>query len=304
MVDSGGGCFFSIDGIGNKCQHNFLTSNDKGFMGFTHALSGVAVLAFILAFHPNLFDATIGAESVPLLILFFLVVAGGALVPDLDNTTSRAKSSLGFAGGAVSAVFRASSVVLQTSISTKYDDHDPNPHRGAWHSPFFQGILALAVYALSKNDFLTLNLPNLGKVTIGWVFSIAFTVILVHIGISGLFHKYIKKIKGSSALGEIVAIGLTLVVTLGLYSMLPETVTNVPNTWLPFGFFVGMVIHSIGDSFTTAGCPLLAPIPFKGKIWYNFRIPPHIKAGGPAENYLFIPLLSLITILSFVKILV
>lgn len=294
MIKDNQQCLFSIEKF---LDFFHRAKNQQGFMGFTHALSAVALVAVLVSFAPHIFYPLIGT-SIPMLILLFFVIAGGALVPDLDNTNSTAESALGPFGNIVSTIFRSSSVVLQTIIRTPRDSPDPNPHRGAWHSPIFCTLLALLVY-LGSSIQAQVNIPIINNTyTIGEIFSIIFTSLLILIGFSGLFKKFMKKIKnkgGGGILGDIFAFIFSFIFTISLYSLRPE---NINPLWLPVGFYIGMLIHHLGDGFTTSGNPYLAPIPWRGKCWWNFRLFPHIRAGGAAENYLFIPLFLVIIIIA------
>ena len=77
--------------------------SDEGFMGPTHALSGVAVFFFIAAFAPNIFIKLFGAINYPLYITALILVIGGALLPDFDNVKSTAISVTGFVGQIISS---------------------------------------------------------------------------------------------------------------------------------------------------------------------------------------------------------
>lgn len=267
-------------------------------MGFTHALSAVAVALLIIAFSPDVVTKTLGGDSLAVLALSILVVVGAALFPDADNTKSTFRSSLGFIGIFISEGVRAISKITQTLIRTKYDDANPDPHRGAFHSPFVAALLAIATWLLLAIGG-EVKIPLLGEVSWGFTIGVGISWMFIHVALSGLFGKAMKKIKKSDALGEIVALFLSLGLTVILFSSVPE---NSPMIWLPVAMFLGMTIHDIGDAFTTSGAPLLAPIPIKGKIWYDVRIPPHIKAGGAAENYLFIPAFSILVLIAVAKI--
>lgn len=290
--------------MANECAVSinkiFTSKNSRGFMGLTHALSAVAAVGLITVFAPQFMLWLTGTESIPLYVLSLFVIAGGALVPDLDNTSSTAKSALGPLGNAVSVAFRSSSRAIQTTIRTRRDDPDPNPHRGAWHSPIFCIALAYIVYIFAKVP-IKMPTPLLKTYTVGEVFTVLFTSTLILIGFSGLFKKIMKSIKskGGALFGDILAFAVSFAFTVSLYSLCPADINPM---WLPVSFYIGMVIHHIGDGFTTAGCPFLAPIPFRGKLWWNFRIPPHIRAGGAAENYLFIPLFIFIIAASALRV--
>lgn len=290
-VDDNNYCYIPNKIINRECNH-------YGFMGFTHALSAVAVVLALLAFAPDIVDRALGVTSISLLVLFIFTLSGASLLPDLDNTRSTAGSALGLFGNVFSEVIRAISKVIQSVIRTKYDDTNPDPHRGAFHAPVIAVLLGFLTWLLVgiKGN---VDLPLIGEVTWGYFSAMLLSLILIHIGFSGLFNKAMKSIKKSSVLGEVIALVVSLVVTVGLFMNIPE---NASLMWLPIALTTGMIIHDIGDAFTTAGSPLLAPIPIRGKLWYNVRIPPHIKAGGAAENMLFIPAFSIVIVASIVKI--
>lgn len=268
--------------------------SEDGFMGMTHALSAVAVMLVILVFKPDLMNTLFGSTSIPVFILMLLVVTGGALMPDLDNTQSSAKSSLGFVGQGISIFMRSTSPIIQSLFSTRRDkkpgDDRFSAHRGFYHT-FLCAILIGALCFFLCSDKIHINL--IGFVIDGRFFSVVLAFIGAHIALSTLFGSFMRKLKGSAGvLGVIVPTLVSLLVVGLLWSMLP---TDVSYSRIGVAFGLGWIIHIIGDMCTTQGVPALAPIPIKGKCWYDIRFLP-IEAGGTVENYIIAPVLIAVII--------
>lgn len=273
--------------------------NDKAFMGYTHALSGVAVTMVLIAFFPQFLSEILMTSSVWVFVQFVIATTGAAMVPDLDNSTSRAKSDLGPFGIVLSSVFRTTSVIAQTTIRTKRDDDEPNPHRGLWHTPVAALLLGFLVY-LGTQVGGEVDLPVMGQQTWGTVFALLITFILTHLTLSTLAKEFMDKVKKSNVIGEIVAVAISLTFSVILFAMLPED-TNF--WWLGVSVFFGMFVHIVGDLTTTAGVPALTPLSAftHGKVWWTFRLT-KMKAGGAAEKALVVPIFIIIIVVSFVKI--
>jgi len=273
-------------------------TKDRAFMGATHAVSGLAVLLALVAFVPGFIEWS-GINSMALIILTAFVVAGGALLPDLDNSASSAKSALGIFGHALSFVFINSSRVIQTVIRTRRDDADPNPHRGFWHTipaALLFGFLTLLATQIPGKT----TVPIYGEVTFSWISALVICALSVHLAFAGLFGTFIKKVRKSSIVGELAALGIALVATGTVFWFLPH---NENFWWLSVAVTLGVLVHIFGDAFTTAGVPLLFPLSgfIKKKFWWNTRFTP-MKAGGVAEKYVMLPIFSLIVVVSLAKI--
>lgn len=259
------------------------TRSESGFMGITHALSAVAATTAVLAFSPSLFYAVFGTNDPWFIALLCLVMVGGALMPDLDNTNSSAESALGFVGSALSAVMRATAPIIQGLVHTKYDKDVETAHRGFYHT-----AVAAALFGA-----LTAALCSIRGVT-GEIIALALAFIGVHIALSTLAKK-ILKIK-SGLQGAIIATVTSLGVSLLLWAMLPQ---DAGYTSIGIAFGVGWLVHILGDMCTTQGVPILWPIPIKGKMWWKVRLLP-IKAGGVIENVIFTPLFLVVIAVSIV----
>ena len=276
----------------------FKTS-DRGFMGPTHALSGLAVLLALVAFVPA-FSEWAGFTSLAIVALAALVVAGASLLPDLDNSASSAKSAFGLFGDALSFLFIHSSIFMQTVFSTRKDDKTPNPHRGFWHTIPAALLLGLGTLGLTLIPG-KISIPVYGEVSISWLVALIICVLSTHLAFAGLFGKFVKKIKkDAGVVGEFAALGVALVSAAVIFWFIPHEGSF---WWLAVAVTVGVIVHILGDFMTTAGVPILFPLSYfiHGKFWWNSRLLP-IKAGGIVETAVFIPLFALISVGSLVKI--
>ncbi len=275
-----------------------LVNTDRAFMGATHAVSGLAVLLALVAFVPGFIEWS-GINSFALIALAAFVVAGGALIPDLDNSASSAKSALGIFGHGLSFIFINSSRVIQTVIRTRRDDPDPNPHRGFWHTipaALLIGFLTLLATQIPGEA----TIPIYGHVSFSWIAALIICALSIHLAFAGLFGSFIRKVRKSSVVGELAALGIALVATGTIFWFLPKEGNF---WWLAVAVTLGVIVHIFGDAFTTAGVPLLFPLSgfIKKKFWWNTRFTP-MKAGGVAEKYVMLPIFSLIVVVSLAKI--
>ena len=273
------------------------SQSDDAFMGLTHALSGLAVSLAALAFLPTLLADKV--QTPWFSIVLVLVVCGGSLIPDLDNTNSRAKSDLGILGAGLSVIFRSSSMFLQSTVRTRYDDPTPNPHRGFWHTPLAAMLTGfLLMQAASIKGEVTLFGRTL---TYGVLIMVVVATMMTHLAYSSLLKRGFDKIKKSYAgAGEVLAVIISLGTVLTcLHMCTPSELSHFYMIGQAVG--VGMLIHSIGDAFTVWGSPLSfvwSYIAHK-RVWWCVSFLP-IKAGGAVENYVFIPLFAIVSIVSSV----
>lgn len=267
---------------------------DLAFMGVTHALSGLALFLALVAFVPD-FVAWAGWTTPAIIALTAFVITGFAIVPDLDNTVSTAKNSLGFLGYGLSIVFRGSSRFIQTTFRTRRDDANPDPHRGFWHT-IPAALLLGGLTWLATGITTMVTLPFVGEVTIGWIGALLIAYVSIQLSFAALFSKIIKKVLKGSKSFEAISVAVAIIATVAIFWTIPH---DQSFWWLSVAVTVGTLAHIFGDAFTTAGVPLLFPLSaaLKGKFWWTTRFLP-IKAGGTVENYVFLPLFGVISIVS------
>lgn len=255
--------------------------SSKGFAGYTHALSGLAISLLVLAFLPDVISFA-GISTIFVAIAFVMSFTGATLVPDLDNTSSTSRNSLGFFGVLLSEIFRLSSQVIQTVVRLKRDDPTPNPHRGFYHTILSSFLLGGVVWFLTS-----INTPLSGG-DLKWrnwgdVFAVFFLFILTHLTFSSLGKSYFKKIKKNFFAGEIASFIISFLVAIGMFFTLPS---HGDYLWLATATTLGCIVHILGDGFTRYGVPLIFPIPFKGKMWWYFRFA-KLESGGEMEKTVF-----------------
>lgn len=278
------------------------TVSDDGFMGFTHSMSAIAVSLVLIAFAPAFVYSVLGVEDTWVLVMVTLLAAGYALLPDFDNTRAKAISAFGVLGGAMSSFFRGSALFVQTLVRKKGDDADPDPHRGFWHTSVAAILLGLFVFGLT-NIGGSVTLPALGEQTYGRLIGVLFAFFGIHLMFEGILKPTVDKIKKEAGpLGTVAALVLSVATTIVLFVNMPP---DIDMTWLAVSIAYGMIVHVIGDCFTSAGAPLLFPFPgvFKHKLWWKSRIPPGFAAGGTIENAIVIPLLFIVSFISLFVIL-
>lgn len=272
-------------------KHN--GKSDAAFMGRTHSTSAVALFLMSVAFLPAYTQNVLGSTNLWVIIAAGIAVAGASLLPDLDNTSSTARNSLGPIGHVFSELLRGLSVVIQTSIRTSRDSDEPNAHRGALHTIPAALVFGLLAYGATKVPY-GFTLPALGELKIA---PLVVFFVLCHLMLASLFKSTINQLgKSIPVVGELAEFGVSILLAAGLLSQLPVETTGV---WLGVAVFTGYLIHLLGDAFTTSGVPILFPIPRKGKLWWMVRFT-SMKAGGALENVVFVPFfLLLIAIAAF-----
>lgn len=271
---------------------------DGGFMGTTHALSALAFFLLMISFFTEETLALLGTADPWVLVLALIVTAGSALIPDLDNTASTSKSSLGYLGDALSVVFRVTSTMIQSLVRMRRDDPTPNPHRGFYHTipgALLIGGLVFAATRLTGGDFTA---PFLGEMNFGKLSALIITWLCIHMAIAGLAKDFVRKVKRKhGAVGELVNFIFSFGCAAMVWSQIPP---DLDFWWLGVSVALGCFFHSLGDCFTTSGCPILFPLPIKGKMWWDIRFT-KIKAGGVVENAIFVPVFGIICVVSILN---
>lgn len=280
---------------------------DSGFMGYTHAMSALAIGTLLILLYPKMtaIHGLIGYEShLPLAVVipFIFVITGAVGFNDLDSVSSRVKNDLGALGGGLSTFFRWSSTVIQSTIRTKRDPKpgEVDPHRGFWHTIEGALLVSLTVFLLTSIpikipfdlSFKISSFASVNIVSFGDLFSIFIMYLCVHLTFSNLgknlFSKWRKALRG-----KVLSTGFSVLVTIVIF-----VTGDIELMWL--GFLLGMFIHSaFGDAWTTSGAPVSMLYGFlvHGKVWWKIRMT-SMKTGGAVENYVVLPLFTLSSIIN------
>lgn len=269
--------------------------SDDAFMGRTHALSAVAVILAVFAFIPSLYDklAPNTNDSMIVLILICLVAAGGALLPDLDNSQSSAESQLGIIGSMLSAFMRATAPIIKTAVHTKYDKNLDNPHRSFYHTAV-SAVLIGALFTFLCSPVISFKLGPIecnGR-TMALVLAFAATDMALSTIIGAIW-------KSKKTVDTIASLAMSFGIAWFLLESMP---TGISYTIVGIALGIGYIIHIAGDCMTVSGTPLLFPLKIHGKLWYDIRFL-KIQAGGVVENFVFMPLFIIIIVISLIAIL-
>lgn len=272
--------------------------SDSGLMGPTHALSAVAI-TFLIAWLASdfMFGTLLGSDNFIVFIAAIIIITGSALMPDLDAVKSTSISTLGPVGSILSKLMRTFSSLVQNTIKSKSDSVGADPHRGFWHTIIAGLFAGFLVMTLTK---INIDLFSIGELNIRVSDFVVIFILYISLQLfmASLFKSFYKKSK-DSLLGQVIMNIASIVASVALVFMIPE---NLSYNWVGIAVSFGWIAHLIGDMMTVAGVPVLFPLKFKGKRWWNFRFPLGIKAGGWIEMSILMPLFGVIAIVAAIAV--
>ncbi len=249
-------------------------------MGPSHALSGAAAwlagswaLSYFDQYHQTPLEIAVGTA----------VCAGGALLPDLDMS---GKVTTGQGGATVARTFGRVSlflaeVVEKISLGVYHatrlsrDPDRENGHRTFTHTlPFTVGVGWLTTWGCVQG----------GKWT---VMGILF--VMLGLALRGLFDTWADRA------GWVLITLVSGAAAYGTYLYLPPD-RGYPMLGVAVG--VGCFAHLMGDIVTSAGIPILWPIPTGKRMWRMIGIPNAlaVKVGGKVEVVVLRTLFTVISI--------
>jgi membrane-bound metal-dependent hydrolase YbcI (DUF457 family) len=251
-------------------------------MGPSHALSGAAAwLAGSWAL-----DAFAGYSQSPLAVAVGATVcAGGALLPDLDLSGKVTRNQ----GGAtvartfgvfslfVAEVIEKFSLGIYTATRLSRDPRRNNGHRTFTHTLPFAALVGWGTTTLAT---------HYGKwAVVGIIFFMA------GLALRGLFDEWAERAGW-------------VIVTLCSAVIAFFTAGNLPGDrgypMLGFAVGVGCFVHLLGDIITSAGVPILWPIPTGRRMWRMVGVPNGIavRVGGKTETIVLRTAITLVALLA------
>lgn len=259
-------------------------------MGPTHAMSGAAAwLAGVTT--SSALMASMGVDSPTVYFLGAMVAGGAALAPDIDSHSSTVVNSFGFLGKGAHKVANSLSLTVYHATKTRRDEHRENGHRTLFHTPVMAILVGLLVSFLSS---LSQTVTLFGKdFSVGQLSTLVTLFIFLHLAMAGIFEKKIKNARRKY--GPYVMMGFSAIVTLVTAFLMPAGETY---GWLGFAVGFGWFMHLLGDMITKMGVPLLFPLVYRGKRWWDVTLPAafRIRAGGTFEYAFLLPFLTLATV--------
>jgi membrane-bound metal-dependent hydrolase YbcI (DUF457 family) len=253
-------------------------------MGPSHALSGAAAwLAGSWAL--NQFA---GYEQSPLAITVgTLVCAGGALLPDLDLsgkvTRNQGGATVARTFGVISLfaaeVIEKVSLGIYTASRLSKDPKRNNGHRTFTHTLPFAGLVGWGTTALCA---------HFGK----WAV-VAVVFFMAGLALRGLFDEWAERAGW-------------VIVTIASGAIAWFTAANLPGDrgypMLGFAVGAGCFVHLMGDIITSAGVPILWPIPTGKRLWRMIGVPNGIavKVGGKTETVVLRTAFTIVAVLAVV----
>lgn len=261
-------------------------------MGPSHSMSGAAAWLGATAVYTYNTGENI---AVPALILGTAVAAGAALAPDIDSYGSTVVRSFGALGRVLYWIANSLSLFVHGILHTRKDNPIENGHRTLFHTT----LLAILMGGLVTISTLNQDTTELwgGTYTWGTISALIILGIFLHLALGGLFVKPISKARSQFGpyLMMVFSAGITIAIA---FAMQSADISTDNYAWLGLAVGFGWFIHLMGDFITKMGVPLLFPIPWRGRMWWNFATPSfmRITAGGTVENMLLMPAFTILTI--------
>lgn len=236
-------------------------------MGPSHALSGAAVwlVGSWVADHVYGHPQTPAAVAVGT-----AVCAGAALLPDLD-LSGRVTANKGGATVArtfgvvtlfVAEVVEKLSLLVYHATKLRRDPARRNGHRTLTHTLPFVAAVGWGTTELC------------GRYGRWAVLAVLF--VMVGLALRGLFPRWAERTGW---------LGVTACAVGGAYAAYLTLPAGPHYPELGFAVGVGCAVHLLGDLITSAGVPLLWPLPVGGRTWRMIGLPRRfaLRAGGPGE---------------------
>lgn len=260
------------------------------FMGKTHVLLSLVLFAICIMLPIYPFQITFGTlkHNILLFIVSMAVLAGGALLPDLDNAQSTAGAKLGPLGSMFTLFMKSTSSIVWNVYHMKGDWRPINQHRYLWHTPVIGlGLIALFYFGLPNGNYtIFTNIKNsIDTGQLGYfirtnailILFIILCFMAVLIGSSAIMNTVLKILPIPSLVKYILPVGCLVYIATAKYNDLRV---------LGVALGAGYLMHCIEDFFCDTGIPLIWPIPafWKKQVWWRPKIPLRVTTGGTVNT--------------------
>lgn len=285
---------------------SYLELDRPGFSGVNHVLIAIMLFFILLIIPVEPFSGFIRSFLVSPLtgVMAFLVICGGALLPDLDNLKadggSAAAWDLGIFGSIISSVMVTISSIVTSIFHGKHDVTPYTQHRFFWHTLFIPLMSFLLMYFFIPDTdtkvidlFINFSIDNLPTAII---ISLLLIGICVYIG-SSLLLKKLKKMPFMRFSPFLISIVLMIISILVCLFVSTEHDIKL----MAYCVNLGYLFHLIGDMFADGGIPALFPISgIFGKFFMRVKLfPVTVKTGSTLESILKIVFLVLDLVLAY-----
>lgn len=271
----------------------YLELDRPGFSGVNHVLIAIMLFLILQLIRIEPFSSFIrGFLGSPVTaIMSFLVICGGALMPDLDNLKSDGGSAaswdLGVLGSIISSIMVTISSIMTSVFHGKKDVKPDTQHRFFWHTLIVPIIMFLLMFFFLKDgdsklieSFIPFSIDTFPAMELSCLLMVG---ICVYVG-SSLLLKKIKKIKLFKFKPSIVSLVLSAVTMLiCLFAMSLSEFKLIS-----YCVALGYLFHLIGDMFADGGIPALFPFTgVVGKFFMRIKLlPVTVKTGSTLESLL------------------
>ncbi len=285
---------------------SYLELDRPGFSGVNHVLIAIMLFFILLIIPVEPFSGFIRSflDSPLTGVMAFLVICGGALLPDLDNLKSDGGSAaawdLGIFGSIISSVMVTISSIVTSIFHGKHDVVPYTQHRFFWHTLFVPLVSFLLMYFFIPDTdtkvidlFINFNIDNLPTAII---ISLLLIGICVYIG-SSLLLKKLKKMPFMRFSPFLISVALMIISILVCLFISTEHDVKL----MAYCVNLGYLFHLIGDMFADGGIPALFPISgIFGKFFMRVKLfPVTVKTGSTLESILKIVFLVLDLVLAY-----
>jgi hypothetical protein len=225
-------------------------------------------------------------------LIAFVVICGGALLPDMDNLKEDGGSSatwdLGVFGSIVSSIMVTVSSIVTSIFRGRGDNKPDTQHRYFWHTLLVPVVMFLLVcFCVPGGDTRVLDLVDprdLSSFDTSVIVLLFFVFVSAYVGLCLLLRKA-NKLPFVRVKASVVSLVLSVVIVAVLLFSDCNTLQVVG-----ICLCLGYLFHLVGDLFADSGIPALFPFTgLLGKFWMRISLLPRaltVSTGSSVESLL------------------